>query len=89
MWDTVLPSHMRADSTGETSSPTETVLHEVAEQKGVPPEELNPFLYDVIDPDALDTIFRGDTGHVSFEYHGYIVTVSHTGNVELEPTNSD
>lgn len=80
---------MGSDDTVDTSSPTEAVLHEVAEEKGVPPEELNPFLYDVIDPDALDAVFQGSTGNVSFEYHGYDVTVSHSGTVNLEPANAD
>lgn len=80
---------MRVDDSGETSSPDEAVVREVVERKGIAPEELNRPLYDVIDPDALDVIFRGDTGHISFEYHSYVVTVSHSGNVSLEPTRAD
>lgn len=80
---------MGIDNSGETLSTSETVLHEVARHKGVPPEELNPPLYDAIDPEALNTIFRGDTGLISFEYHGYVVTVGHSGNVNLEPTEAD
>lgn len=80
---------MRTDGTGDTPSPTEAVLYEVAGKKGVPPEELNPPLCDVIDPDALDAIFLADTGHISFDYHGYVVTVDHSGNVNIEPTEAD
>lgn len=73
---------------GDTSSATEAIIMEVAEQHGTPPEELNPPLYDVIDPEALESIFRGETGEVSFEYHGYVVTVDYEGNVSLQPATS-
>lgn len=77
------------DNTGMTVSLSEAVLHKVAEQSGKSPEEMNPPLFDVIDPDSLDTVFRGDTGHVSFEYQGNVVTVNHSGNVNLELVNAD
>lgn len=80
---------MGTENPGESHSPSEAVLHEVAEQTGKSLEELNPPLFDVIDPDALDTIFRSDTGHVSFEYHGCVVTVSHSGTVNLEPAKAE
>lgn len=80
---------MGTDTLGDTRSPSEAVLHEVAEHKGISPEELNPPLYDVIDPEALDTIFRKNTGRITFEYHGYVVTVDASGNVNLETTDSD
>lgn len=80
---------MGNSSGGDSLSPSEAVLHEVAEKEGVSPEELNSPLFDVIDPDALDVIFRGETGQISFEYHGYAVTVSHSGNVALEPVISE
>lgn len=76
-------------SSGDALSLSETVFQEVAEQMEVPPEALNSPLYDVIDPEALDTIFRADTGHISFEYHGYLVTVSHSGKVTVEPPEAD
>lgn len=73
---------------GDTRSATEAVIMEVAERNETPPEELNPPLYDVIDPEALESIFRGETGEVSFEYHGYVVTVDHEGSVRLKPAKS-
>jgi hypothetical protein len=74
---------------GKASSLSEAVLNEVAEQEGTSPKALNPPLFDVIDPDALDAIFRANTGSISFEYHGYVVTVGHSGDVTLESTNAD
>lgn len=67
-----------------TPSPSEAVLYELAALEGVQPEELNPPLFDVVDPDALDGLFTGTTGTVSFEYHGYSVTVDSSANVTLE-----
>lgn len=51
-------------------------------------DEFGP-LYDVIDPSALDSLFRPtgtadrSVGCVTFEYAGYRVTVDHTGWVVL------
>lgn len=79
---------MRTEGYRTTSPLHQAILYEVADQTGIPPEKLNPPLYDVIDPEALDAIFRGETGFLSFEYHGYVVTVSHSGDVALESTRS-
>lgn len=80
---------MRTNSGEDSPSLSEAVLYEVSKKTGESPKELNPPLFDVIDPEALDSIFRADTGHVSFEYHGYVVTVSHAGTVNLEPAEAD
>lgn len=41
-------------------------------------------LYTVVDPDALDTIFRSDArGAMTFVYHDYEVTADSTGRVRL------
>lgn len=54
---------------------SEAVVATVADRSGTDPVALPP-LYDAIDPDALDKIFRGDLpGRVSFPYAGYEVTV--------------
>jgi len=70
--------------------PSEAVLNRVAEAEGVEPSELDTPLYAVIDPDALDMLFWSDndgptrdTGEVRFEYSGYKVTVSATGDVSV------
>jgi hypothetical protein len=73
------------DGNGSAGSLSDAVLREVAEAEGVSPEALNPPLFDVVDPDALDSVFNAETGRVSFEYHGYWVTVDHAGSVSVEP----
>lgn len=80
---------MGTEVPGGSRSPSEAVVHEVAEETGEPPEELNPPLFAVVDPDALDTLFRGDTGRISFDFHGYTVTVDHAGRVDLTPSEGD
>lgn len=59
------------------------VITAVATREGVPAPELNPPLYDVVDPDALDSLFRNTSGHISFNYYGYHVTVASDGTVDL------
>ncbi|WP_435175994.1 HalOD1 output domain-containing protein [Halorussus sp. AFM4] len=53
---------------------------------GDPREALDP-LYDSVDPDALDALFRhaddSQTGAVEFAYCGYEVTVDSTGLVTV------
>jgi len=78
---------------GDTSV-TYSVVKEVAEQKDVPPEELRP-LSDVVDPEALDTLFTAapGTGHregrVSFAYEGLSVTVDQNGSVSVTAGKRD
>lgn len=71
-----------------------TLVQEVAAEKGVDPESLAP-LHDVIDPDALESMFdssngsRLRNGHVSFEYEGFTVSVDHEETVSLTSTADD
>ncbi len=52
-------------------------------------------LYTVVDPDALDALFRADGSgaagpeRVTFTYHGYEVTVTDDRQVRLEPPVGD
>ncbi len=48
-------------------------------------------LYDAIEPDALDALFRSDCdGAVIFSYSGYEITVRSTGKILLsEPSNGE
>lgn len=62
---------------------SEAVISAVAEAKGLDPLEVGPPLAEVIDPDALDSLFRGGVGTVTFEYAGYEVTVDDEGDVSL------
>jgi hypothetical protein len=65
-----------------------TLVRKVADEKGVDPETLAP-LHDVIDPDALESMFDdadGSTlrnGHISFNYEGFTVNVDHDGSISL------
>jgi hypothetical protein len=83
------------ESGSATSRPsdslTERIVTTVAEEKGQAVDELEP-LYDVINPEALDSLFatRADgssrpDGKISFQYAGYWVIVSSDGAVELDP----
>jgi hypothetical protein len=58
------------------------VLEELARREGVEKRELPP-LYDAIDPGALDRLFRGTTGSITFEYLGYRVTVTSGGTLDV------
>ncbi|MDS0257994.1 hypothetical protein NDI56_01070 [Haloarcula sp. S1CR25-12] len=62
------------------------VVLAVARSEGIEPAALREPLFDALDGDALDRLFRDTTGHVTFEYQGYEVTVSSDGDVSLEPS---
>lgn len=82
----------RTAVTGETNV-SQSVVEAIAEAEGTDPRELTPPLYDVIDPDALDSVFtatptEGRTeGKVTFPYRGYEVTVYGGGSVSVEARN--
>lgn len=63
------------------------VLAAVADREGVDETDLPERLYDAIDPDALDALFRHARGEVTFEYLDYVVTVDHQGNVDITPAD--
>lgn len=78
------------------SQPAESVsgkvLDTVAARKNTEPTALHPPLYEVIDPDALDTLFspKGDGGvrtggEVRFTYCGYEIRVTSNGDVRAVP----
>lgn len=70
-------------------SPSEKVIHKVAERKGVDELDLEP-LHSAVDPDALDELFSSSSasiqneGSVAFPYAGYEVVVHANGHVEIE-----
>ncbi|ADQ69371.1 hypothetical protein C499_12400 [Halogeometricum borinquense DSM 11551] len=50
------------------------------------PTELPP-LATTIDPDALDNLFTEDSsGHVTFSYTGYEITIHNDGSLEIVPS---
>ncbi|MFC7142230.1 HalOD1 output domain-containing protein [Halosimplex aquaticum] len=71
---------------GDAASLSETVVSSVAAHKGVEEMAL-PSLYDVLDPDALDSLFDtpGPTqgGRVRFHYAGCIVVCESDGTVDV------
>jgi Halobacterial output domain 1 len=71
--------HEQGNTAGQNSRSL-AIVTEVAKRKGVSEENLQPALYDVIDPDALDALLtnRSTTENVvsvSFDYAGYRITV--------------
>jgi hypothetical protein len=71
------------------------VINELAAREGVDPTQLDPPLYEVVDPDSLDSLFRLGTntdgqsvGTVSFRYGSYDVEVASDGTVSVRDTES-
>ncbi len=89
------------DSAGSPSShvisvggrqPSEALIAAVATLSGTEPTSLSP-LYDVVDPEALDSLYehvREHTGstssdhQITFPYEGYEVRVGFDGRIRLE-----
>ena len=76
------------DETNERSL-SFTVIENVAGHKGTEALMLDPPLYEVLDPDALNALFAGrgealSGGELSFDYCGCTVTVSSDGHVLVE-----
>ena len=72
--------------------PSTKVVRAVAAYEGVDPTKFDEPLYDVIDLEALDSLFTerptGDSrvdGHVVFTYGDYQVTVSSDGQIDVDP----
>ncbi|WP_135829865.1 HalOD1 output domain-containing protein [Halorussus halobius] len=73
---------------GDVAPPSAVVPSAIAEITGRGVETLQP-LQEVVDPDALDHIFREPTGdredvEIAFTYAGHDVTVSGSGVVVIE-----
>lgn len=70
--------------TGQDGQIAERVVGAVAEAVDRDPIALPP-LYDVIDPDAIEALFRpGTDGHVEFTYSGCDVVVEADGSVRID-----
>lgn len=66
---------------------TEAIVEAVADREGCEATELDPPLYGVIDPDALERLFEPadrPEGRVTFPYNGYRVVVTADGDVAVE-----
>lgn len=71
---------------------TSKVVETVAGAAGVDPLELNPPLFAVINPDALEAVYESASEQfkVEFEYAGYLVTISGDGTVTAtEPGDAE
>ena len=69
--------------------PSLTIVEEVAALDGTDPLSLPP-LYDAVDPDALDSLFRSSSGDnpraagaMQFTYCGYDVRVEADGTIVI------
>lgn len=75
-------------STGVDVEPSIAVVEAVAAREGVDPRVLDPPLNEVVDGDALNSLFddglAAAEGSVSFTFCGYDVTVDADGDVALE-----
>lgn len=80
-----------------TPTPTRThdsisirVVTAVAEAAGTDPIDLEPPLYNSIDPEALDRLLcTGLDGWIRFEYRGYTVTVHGDETVSVDEPGFD
>ncbi|WP_135302229.1 HalOD1 output domain-containing protein [Haloarcula amylovorans] len=63
---------------------SDAVFEAVAAREGIDPTELPEPMFPLIDPDALDSLFRRGTGRVAFEYLDYEVTVESSGDISVD-----
>ncbi|MFP8891083.1 HalOD1 output domain-containing protein [Natrialbaceae archaeon A-CW2] len=80
--------HEQMNATSRKSTSL-TIVSEVAKREGVPEKELQPPLFEVIDPDALDALFTNESStenmvSVSFDYAGYRITVDSDQTVTVK-----
>lgn len=74
-------THVYRPSSSDTLS--ETVVHAVADTKGIDPLNLDERLYDCIDPDALDRLFE-PTAECDGSRNGMVVFTMDGCRVEIE-----
>lgn len=75
-----------SDCRSSATPPQSTkVVEAVADELDVDPTDLENPLSDVIDPDALDAIFKGQgrSGVIRFSYYGCRVVVQEDGQVTV------
>lgn len=68
---------------GDPMSVSERIVLEIADREGIDAREVPVPLYDAINPEALESLFRGNSGRVTFEYMGYLVSVTHEHELTL------
>ena len=82
--------------TGLQSHPSTAVIEAIAEYEGLDPVELEPPLFEVIDPDALDALVGNEESGqaqsdiaVQFTYNQCRVKVSSDGSIEVSSSQSE
>ena len=87
------PTSRTREHAGRVSA---AVISAVADAVDQNPTELQTRLYDSIDPDALDSLFRDKYdgtprtgGHVTFTMYGYEVTVYSDGGISIYDLHED
>lgn len=83
--------HVYHDASGPANMST-TVIHALADVMGRDVTDAGLVLYDYVDPDAIDRLFRdtdqgapGPAGHIAFAVDGYQITVYSTGHIVITP----
>lgn len=66
---------------------SEAVIGGIAHYKGVDEVALEKPLYDAIDPEALNTLFREGAGEVTFCYLDLVVTVTSEREIDIRSAN--
>ncbi|MDJ1434037.1 HalOD1 output domain-containing protein [Halostagnicola sp. A-GB9-2] len=69
------------------------VVEKIADREGVPSTELSPPIYDVIDTDALDSLYDSVSSDrvqptLEFTYKDYFIRIDSTGQVHVEETGA-
>lgn len=69
----------------ENESPSEAVIRALAVVTDTRMEHVRP-LYESVDPDSLDNLFRGRStwGEVTFEHADCLITAHRGGKIQLE-----
>ena len=76
---------------GDDQSVTDCILTMIGNHERTDPTEFDQRLYDVVDPDALESLFRraSTTCTVEFAYRGYAVTVTDDRTVTVRPRRGE
>ena len=79
---------MSTESSRRRDRVSDVIVERVASTRGVDQLDLDP-LYQEIDPDAIDRLWRGSfTGTISFEYAGCAVTMDGESGLEVRGTGT-
>lgn len=70
-----------------------TIIEGVAAVTDTPKTDLNPPLYEIVDPDALNNlcqpltedVLRDGSGQLTLPLHGCTVTLNWSGTIKIEP----